>query len=683
MDGPTTRVPWSVRCVDGVCLVFGVFTLCCHAVVWLGGSLWHLLGAFAAVGLLARLVWRRFVPPVPPPASGPPRPQPTRSALALQAALLGLGATGAVVWSGQPVAFWWLAMGVLGAAFVLLIVPERPVAEPAARGRGLEAGLWGLAVLCAGLTLVAHRMDLDDAFYVNLSAAMADNPGAPLLVQDTLHGVIGLPIHLAVYKLHSYEVWNAVLSRLTGLPAIVCFHWVSAALAAALAVLALARLARWLTPGQWLWTVAGTLCVLVAVGEEHRWYGNFAFVRMWQGKGIFLFVFLPLIHAYAIELALRPSRAGWLRLFAAQVAALGCTSSALWAGPASALVAAASVLRPDRRALAVLGMVLLSSAYVVGAGVAMRQVLADTDTGWATQLTPEVERKARERKELARDAPEADLEIAFSLVLGRSHLRTAALVGLLAAWALCPPGLARRYAVVVPLGVGFVLLDPYTSRLVSANVTGPSYWRALWILPVPLLLGLVLTAPLRVGRLPGPVRHAGAVLACAAFAWAVPATGGLSWDNGVELAWPRLKVPEETYRWAALLTERAGPGAVVVAPGEVCAWLATFNDRSYPLLVRPRYLRGYVEHLGGDDLEHRLLMVNFATGMSRHPQAGQLFEEGLDRFGVRAAMLRKSASAPRARAALRRAGFRLDLKGFEYEIWLRDAPRAAGAGAAS
>lgn len=356
------------------------------------------------------------------------------------------------------------------------------------------------------------------------------------------------------------------------LPAIVCFHWVSAGLAAALAILALARLARWLTPGQWLWTVAGTLCVLVAVGDEHRWYGNFAFVRMWQGKGIFLFVFLPLIHAYAIELALRPSRAGWLRLFAAQVAALGCTSSALWAGPASALVAAAAMLRPDRRALAVLGMVLLSSAYVVGAGVAMRQVLADTDTGWVTQLAPEVEREARERKVLARDAPGADLEIAFSLVLGRSHVRTAALVGLLAAWALCPPGLARRYAVVVPLGVGFVLLDPYMSRLVSANVTGPSYWRALWILPVPLLLGLVLTAPLRVGRLPGPVRRAGAVLACAAFAWAVPATGGLSRDNGVEFAWPRLKVPEETYRWAALLTARAGPGAVVVAPGEVGAW---------------------------------------------------------------------------------------------------------------
>ena len=52
--------------------------------------------------------------------------------------------------------------------------------------------------------------------------------------------------------------------------------------------------------------------VLVAVGETHRWYGNFSFVRMWQGKSIFLSVFMPLVYAYALRFAVRPNLRDWV-----------------------------------------------------------------------------------------------------------------------------------------------------------------------------------------------------------------------------------------------------------------------------------------------------------------------------------------------------------------------------------
>jgi hypothetical protein len=690
------RAPWSQRAVDGACLGFALFTVACHASVWLGGSLRAALAASAAGGAafvalrLARRGSRADGAPdeLRSPAARGTRPEgrlpdELRSPAArcarpegrlprwVSGAALALALAGALASAARPLAFWWCALAALslGAASLL---GERPRAEaPAARSR-LEAGLWGLALACAALALVAHRVDLDDAFYVNLAAAAADAPGAPLLAGDTLHGVPGLPLHLPVYRLHSWELWNGALAAASGLPPIACFHFVSAALAAALAPLSLARLARLLTPRHWLATVAATLFVLVAAGEVHRWYGNFAFVRIWQGKAVLLSVFLPLVHAYAIEFALRPGRATFLRLAAAQVAALGCSATALWLAPAGALAAAACALRPTRGGLARLGLVLLSSGYVLAAGVLARAALAgDADLSFAAEFTPEMALPDAGD----RHAPGAQLAAAFDLVLGSARLRVAGAACWAAVWLLCPAGLARRYAVVVPLATTLVLLDPYATRWLTQNLTGAAYWRALWALPLPLLLGLALTAPLRAAWLPRRLRALALAAACALFALGVPATSGLGAANGVELGWPRLKVPPEAWRWAELLTERAGPGAVALAPAEVSPWLATFRGRVHPLVVRALYLPRYARRLGADSLEQRVRMVAFAGGELADAESARAFAAGLERFAVRAVLLRRSAAASQARASLRAAGFTLDLQAAGHEIWLR-APGA-------
>ncbi|MBW1685831.1 MAG: hypothetical protein JRS35_12315 [Deltaproteobacteria bacterium] len=670
--------PLSVRAVDGVCIVFAAWTLCCHAVTALEGSLWWLLGVFAAVsiGLLALWLVRRGgaapAPPAFPPAAAGSAPV-ARLPRILQVAGLALGVGGALLLRENALGLWWWTVLLLGGALVVFVLPEEPRAEPPASGRGLEVGLWGLAVACAVLALVSHRVDFDDAFYVNLAVAAADAPGAPLLAGDTLHGIAGLPMHLPVYRLHSYEIWNGALSLLTGVPAVACFHLISAALGALLVPLCLARLLRWLTPRGWLWTVLAVVWVLVAAGDAHRWYGNFAFVRIWQGKSIFLFVFLPLVYAYALEFALRPAWRSWVLLAAAQIAALGCSSSAVWAAPAGALVAACCALRPTRAGLRRLLLVALASIYVLGMGWGMKQMMELDREVRARPSTEEMEplraQKAAERVRL--NEPGNQLERALELVTGRSHLRTATLVALLAAWACCGRGLARRFAIVVPLAVMFVILNPYTTTWLSENVTGPSYWRGLWALPVPLLMALVLVAPLQVA---GRRRWLGvfAVLAgFAAFAAAVPGVRGLSLDNEVELGWPRLKVPPESYRWAMLLTQKAGPGAAVVAPGPISMWLPMLHERVHPLVVRPMYLYRYENQLGMEEFLHRLLMANYAGGEAKRSDAQRWFARGLERFDVRAVCLKNFPGAPRARVILRAAGFELDLKSLEYEIWLR------------
>ncbi len=590
---------------------------------------------------------------------------------------MAVALVGGLALARDALAAWWWLVGVLSLALVLLLLPERVRSETPAAGRALERGLWALALGCAALALAAHRPDLDDAFYVNLAVAAADAMTAPLLAGDTLHGVPDLPMHLPVYRLHSWEAWNAALSVLTGLPVIACFHLVSTAIGAALVPLALARLARLLTPRHWLWTAAATVFVLVAVGDVHRWYGNFAFVRIWQGKGLLLWVFLPLVQAYAIELAQRPGAGSFARLVAAQVAALGCSSSGLWVAPAAALSAAASAVPTLRLAPARLGLVLLSSSYLLAAGGGLRaSMLGDESLDWVAQRSPEMDYALEHVEGTPQGARGLELEAALDLVVGSGRLRTAAWLCLLVAWGLCPPGLARRYAVVAPLAAAVVLFDPYTADLVSGNLTGASFWRTLWVLPIPLLLALVLTAPLRVPLPRGRPRLAwlrpvAFVAVCAAFAVVVPERSSLGRGNGVALGWPRLKVPEEPYRWARLLTERAGRGSVVAAPVDVTPWLATFHDRVYPVMVRPFYLSTYIEALGEVDVQLRILTVDYVGGISENPDASLLFPIGLERLDVEAVLLRRSPDAGAARRALRGSGFLLELKALDHEIWLR------------
>lgn len=668
--------PHSARFVDGACVVFAVFTLCCHATVASGGSLRRLVLLFGlallGLGLLGPLgrAWRRRGRGSESAATGSPVAAGTwRPALQLGGFSIGVGAS--VLFASQPILWWWSAIALLGAAAVAVAWREAPAATPPADGRGIEAGLWLLAAGCVALALSTHRYDVDDAFYVNLAVAAADAPTQPILVGDTLHGIPGLPLHLPVYRAHSWEMWNAALSWLTGLPAIACFHLLSSALAAFLVPLSLARLARWLAPGTWLAVVFATLVVLVSAGDAHRWYGNFAFVRIWQGKSVFLWVFLPLVAAYAVEFARRPSAGVFARLAAAQIAAVGCTSSAFWAAPATALAALACAIPLTRRGLRTLTIGALASVYVLGAGLVVK---GEWDA-WRTQRRPTTSAAPAASAARSPAAPQAqrgtDLGRALWLLTADSPLRIAILAAAASAWACCPPGLGRRYAIVVPLAVLLVLLNPYAGDWMKRNAIGPSYWRGLWALPVPLLLGLALTGSLAWS---GRWRVAGRVaapLALALFAVAVPSVPGLGTGNDVEFDWPRLKVRNPPHAWARALHDAVEPGTIVVAPHQVAPWLPTFHQLVYPVVVRGLYLRPYEYALGEEIVLHRVLMQNFAEGTAVIPNAHVWFARGLERFDVGAVLLRSSPKTAQARRVLRASGFERGRADNEYEIWVR------------
>jgi hypothetical protein len=670
--GPSAiRAPVSEQVCDAVVLAFALWTVCAHVVVAARGGLAVLVVLYGVALTGAAMAWkltgRRPTPHpagrgVPPGSSRPLRWNDALLSIAVVTASLIIMASFAR--RLDMLQLWWSALVLLGVFAATIVRGDAPEISPPQSSRSLEGLLWLLAVACVGLTLVAHRPDADDAFYVNIAVAAIEAPGQALFSRDTLVGVENVPIYLPVYRVHSYELWNGALAFLTGIPPIYVFHWVSAGLGALLVPLAYAKLFRVLTPRWWLWSVGVLTLILVVIGETHRWYGNFAFVRIWQGKAILLSVALPLIFAYSLRFAVQPTMRGWLLLGASQIAAVGWTSSALWTAPAAALLALAAAFRPSPQSLKIAAIGALGSVYVLVQAALLRARLTDLRASWSL---PDRE-------------PGAQLLVAFVTTLGDSRLLLFGLGTLLVAGAVSAPGLARRFAVVCPLILLVGLLNPYVAKWASMNVTGPSYWRSMWALPLPILMTLVLTSPLRIV----PSRPLTGRLLCVglvtAFVLLVPRYSALSATNGVHLGWPALKVPAAPYRWAAIINQSVPPGTPVAVPPAIDPWIGTFHPRAYPLVVRY-----YLWHQSGvppEEIHHRSWMQRTLAAPELVEGAPQQFREGLDRFHVGAVCLANSPRGDTARAILTGAGFRRTIRDDDYELWVRSAVSARPAGLA-
>ena len=654
--------PSSERVCDVALVAFALWTICCHAVVAAGRGLWALLALFGLVSTIAIGLWlrsrRSSLAPAATSVAAPDSPVAAPPVLRIAALLAGAVVAFRFAIGRDVIGLWWSAVILLALAAVVVGAREATAIPTPERSPSWEIRLWLLAAASVVLTLISHRPDVDDAFYMNVAVNTADVPGPALLRFDAMHGIPGLPLYLPVYRVHSYELLNGALSYLTGIPVIYCFHWLSAAVAALLAPLAWATLFRILTPRQWLASVATLAVVLIAAGETHRWYGNFAIVRLWQGKAIFLSVVAPLLYAYALRFAAHASLRGWAMLAAAQIAAIGCTSSALWAAPVLAGTALCCGVRPSITGLKTVLLGVLSSAYVLAAGWLVREsverIIAPMN-GAPRQVGP--------------SAPA--LESALTVVLGDSRLLIFAVLALLTAWVFAPPGLGRRFAVGAPLIMLGGLLNPYFSSRVIGNVTGPAYWRLMWAVPIPILMTLVLVAPLTLVVRPRPAMpRALWLVLLAAFALVIPQYGGLSQRNFVRLGWPALKVPRADYRWAALVNESVPPGSPVLVPTDVGAWVVTFHHHTFPLTVR-NYLHTTKGVLGAEELTQRYAMQRFVNEPELIEATPQAFRDGLDRFAVRAVCLPSTAAAAAARSILEQAGFRQVQRDEDYELWVR------------
>lgn len=556
---------------------------------------------------------------------------------------------GAVFLGGGLTAVLWAAALCAGAAALRL--RRLPVEVSAAEPRW-DRALWALAVLCAGVVLVSHRPDTDDALYLGIAAGVADFPGAPLLKADTLYGIPGLPILLSTYRFHSIEALYGAASYVLGLSVLAACHLVLAPLWGFLAPLAWARLFRVLSPERWFWGVSATVGYLLLDGSAHGGWGNLAFVRIFQGKAVFLTVMAPLVTAYGLRFGQRPTLPHWLLLAASLVASAGLSSSGLWASLLLAAVAVAATWRPDRDGLRAAGGAAAAALYPLAVALVLRAGVKDGAMG-ALQLAP--------------GKVGVLLAWAFDYVAGPGPHRWALAALALAAPVLAPAGLARRWALLTG-GVFLFLYNPLLGPWTALNLTSPSnFYRVFWLLPLPAFAGLAALAAA------DPVgerwrRGLGTALLLAAL---VPSKWALSQANGVRLGWPGFKMPVE-FSFVQEVNA-ALPRGRVLGPTEVSQWLVTERGHAYPLLVKEIFFDEIHRHLTEGDLARRRALMDHVGGERPARLGSPEFRAGLKEYAPGGVVLYAPLPwAAEIRGDLAAAGYAPRLSRFGYELWMLD-----------
>ena len=657
------------------CLEFAAWTVCANIVVRLQGNLKVLL--LAALPVLTAVAWlylrhrRRFEGSEgagAQEADGNGRRQGSFSRLAGLLGLLIFFVSVFLIGKGHIFVPWVLCVVFfVGLAWAELRqgrlgFPAAPSApplsgQPAPRAlRRAPLLIWIVALLAAGLTLAAHRPDLDDSYYVNMAVGVAESPGDPILLNCTLYDLPDFPLSFRPYQFHSVEVLAGALSYLTGLPAIAFLHYVLAGLAAILCILAYGRLAVLTERHRPALAVLLVLMVLLFLGATHRSYGNFALVRLFQGKAVYATAIVPLILYAALRFSIRPGWAGWCLLLAAQVCGLGMTSSSLYVTPLLVLVSLLAGCRSfNKKSLLALGAGLASLFYL--ASVILYLWIRHPVSG----LTAPV---------LKKPDPLVYLGGNITTVIGQGRPLLFASGVFLLSWFFLRPGLGRRLALAAPLVFLLTVLNPLLVPLFS-KIEPFEFWRFFWAFPLPFFIAGLILSPFRLtGRVPGWAAAAASGLLLALFLL----MGGsfvLRPENGVRLGPPSLKV--EAYYDLALDLARSVPRrSLVLASDPVNIWLATVQPHVFPFRVRGYEFQAVKARCGPAEVWWREFMVAYLDGASHSPNDGGLFRLGLERFRPAAVCLpRGLAWRPEAAGLLREQGYVYSRTLRRHDLWVR------------
>ena len=407
--------------------------------------------------------------------------------------------------SGLPWGWTW-ALGVLAVAATMtwLLLPDEAVSAAAAghpaaaaspasapAGAPAQAGslfALGTAVAAAIFSLYIVRPDPDDAYFVSRAVWTAQHGRIPL--KDIIFTNQAVNHVNAEAPISSVEVLIGALARLFGVPAASFTYYIALPVFTFLAVWAVWLLIRRWAPGRYVLCFAVAMVYLAWSGTSGASFGSFHLVRMWQGKCAFLSVMVPLLYVYLTQWAERRSRRSLLLVVAAGIAAVGLTSSAMLVVPLIVAAVAVPLLLAGQIAAA-LGA-LLAAAYPVICGLVVAVVLPlnfphapyPPSTAWSWVL--------------------------LTGVLGG--------IGGVALWTA--PRLARRGVPALitggVAGVVTVLLIPGALTLIGAVTSNAAGWRTMWMVPGPVVVGLLAATPLPpVARLLSTTRWIAAVPAVA------------------------------------------------------------------------------------------------------------------------------------------------------------------------
>jgi uncharacterized protein DUF6077 len=565
--------------------------------------IWALSLAAIAVALL------RFRPA----AISHAEPQSAQSAVSLSAIRRALKAAGIVLGlcaglatvlhaAGLP----WVWVPLLGlasaaAAFAWLLTGDTRWAYTPASGETPFAGSIFAACMASAAALFSLyivRPTPDDVYYVSRSVWTAQH--GQIAVRDILFTNQVIKPISGEPPISSIEVLDGALARMLGIPAAAFTYEISLPVLTFIAVWAVWLLIRRWAPDRYV------LCFIVAV-VYLAWtgaaasFGAFHLGTMWEGKAAFLSIMVPLLYFYMTAWA---ENLTWrsLLVIASGVAAAGLSSAAVYVVP---LIAAAVVVPflLNRMFNEALGAA-LSSAYPLAAGlvVALRSPL----------------------KPLPSEPFTAPMVWTWVMKVG-----VVGAIGGIALWTA--PWLARRgIPALIATGIsglaGVLMIPGLIARLGDVFSIMAVIWRVLWVVPGPVLVGLLAAVPIPFPDRFRAVRRVFTLIPVGALCAALVISGIPVWSrqNGVTLsAHPSLKIGKEQLEQAREIVRTDHSPGNILSTGllmETVPLLTTTrrvaNPRSYYLTILPTVSTQFIYD--------RRLLTALADGKAPLPKEAKL-----------------------------------------------------------
>lgn len=435
--------------------------------------------------------------------------------------------------------------------------------------------LVGLGFVGSLISLIVNRPDDDDFYYVPNVIFYLQNPQA--LMGFNIHYLFSSQEPFASFSwatANAYEYIQALIAFGFRLRYLDVYYLIMPALAGFLIPLAL-YLAIVHFSDDTFSAVIGTLVtigIILLLGETHRTFGNFSFVRIFQGKAILLSLGIPLFIAFSMNYFAQPTYKTGLGLLFLATGLVGLSSSAIFMLPALACVLAlAYVISMQRYPFTMLVGYFASLGYVVA--VALYVFLfwklgldnaSPANQGWPTTFFGHVN----------------------FFVNPKAPLTPLALIGstLLAAFVLS--GRRRQFLLLWAIASIVLFLNPLSASFLIPHVTSANaYWRMFYIYPFPIMTGIIaatLFTHLNHGSL---AKRVAVVLTTGILLVGLLFLSPTSVFYHQDLGRPTYKLILHKWRQATAITQ-VTPAGVMLAPEPIAGIVAMLDARFPQIRVR-------------------------------------------------------------------------------------------------
>jgi hypothetical protein len=428
----------------------------------------------------------------------------------------------------SPIFFLLLPLSVLTLAFKRPAVGQRtPIAVSCVRRDTLSVLVFVIAGIL--LTLFLHRPDADDEQYIGMAFSLLANADQPI---QLLPGYGSGPHANNFNGITAYEPLKAMVSYTTGLPLLDSYYLLIPALMSALTVTVTSRLLRELVPAGWIIGMLFFFVVMLAWGDVHRTLANFGFVRMFQGKSVFVSAVVPALFLYVFLLQARgQARYHSFLLAAVIISGVGFSRGGLIIGPLLLLFLALASIKPNT-------LKKRSKKLLIVAGVSAAAILLFVyHSGWNLMNPSQLVTTGR-----GGVASTTNLEI-IGFTMG-DGIRGIFLLTCVGASFLFVKDKKLRYLYRNFLAIFFLLLlIPWTSNFFAKTMQEYLSWRWMWIMPVPVLASVAVGGALaRIRQVSNSAVALGIFLVLAAGFTAVSPRRVVSSANGTSIRWPGAKL---------------------------------------------------------------------------------------------------------------------------------------------